>query len=422
MLKTLQGNHPEIYEFKESPTRSIFQEIQTKKQRGKSAWLFQESDPNKNKWDLEEVKRMGYKLPTLSEEIKQTIFTKGTEDLNLVSTVGLKKAPKPASSPIDKPLDTEGITKAYTEAKGTRLIVSDYDGTLREFVDDPEAATPSQELLSDLKTLSSNKDNMVWLVSGRDEGFLKRHFGEIQNLGLKAAYGAATRDPISGKWAKMEFDKTALDSIRKIMEGWSSSVTHSHIEEKDFGLAYHYRVAHTQDRLNQEKITQDATQAKKDIDLIYKSEAEFLKACLDQDIKRRGLELVTILGNMVVEVKSKKLSKREAVQSLYNDIPHPGFVLVGGDDPADEVMFQVAHVKEEDAKKTAQGDAKPPVVATVHVSHDKGQETSAKYMTVQSQYTEGKFQSVKQRPQCVKYATAFCNISTSKARAGTSIS
>lgn len=43
-------------------------------------------------------------------------------------------------------------------------------------------------------------------------------------------------------------------------------------------------------------------------------------------------------------------------------------------------MFKAAHEKEEDAKKIAQGDVKPPVVATVHVSHDKGQETSAKYM------------------------------------------
>lgn len=86
-------------------------------------------------------------------------------------------------------------------------------------MDDPEAATPSPELLSDLETLSSNKDNMVWLVSGRDERFLNQHFGKIQNLGLKAAYGAATRDPISGNWAKMKFDRTSLDTIREIMEG-----------------------------------------------------------------------------------------------------------------------------------------------------------------------------------------------------------
>lgn len=377
------GNQPKSLAFQGPPTRKMFQAIQTQKPRGKSAWLFQELDHTKNEWNLEEVKRVGYRLPTLSEKIKQTIFTKGAEDLNIVSTVGLKEIPKPASSQVDKPLDTEGIAKAYREADGTRLIISDYDGTLREFVDNPEAATPSPELLSDLETLSLNKNNMVWLVSGRDKRFLSDHFGHIKNIGLKAAYGAATRDPISGQWETMRFDKTSLDSIKTIMEAWSSSVTHSHIEDKDFGLAYHYRVAHTQDLNNQVKMTRDATQAKQDIDLIYKSEAEFLKACLDQDIQQKGLPLVTILGNMVVEVKSKHLSKEEAVQSLYHGIPHPDFVLVGGDDPADEVMFKVAHKKAENAQKTAQGDVKPPVVATVHVSHNKGQETSAKYMVTE---------------------------------------
>ncbi|KAH9807406.1 HAD-like domain-containing protein [Melampsora americana] len=382
-IKKLQGHELDSYQFQGPPTRKIFQEIQTRKERGKSAWLFKELDPNKNEWDLAEVQRVGYKLRAVLEDIKQTTLTKGTEDLNLVSTVRPVKVPKPASSSINKPLDTEGITKAYKGAVGTRLIISDYDGTLREFVDKPEAATPSLELISDLKTLSKNKNNMVWLVSGRDKSFLQKHFGAVENLGLKAAYGAATRDPISGHWETMKFDKSSLDRIKTIMEVWSSSVPHSHIEDKDYGLAYHYRVAHTQDRTNQERMTNDAAQAKKDIDLIYQSEAEFLKAFLDLHIEERSLPLVTILGNMVLEVKSKNLSKREAVQSLYKNMPHPDFVLIGGDDPADEVMFEVAHNEEANAKKNAQGEVKPPVVATVHVSHRKGKETIAKYMVTE---------------------------------------
>lgn len=71
-------------------------------------------------------------------------------------------------------------------AATTRLILFDYDGTLTPIRQRPEDAVPSMEMLKAMEVLVSDPKNSVFVISGRDRGFLETWLGHIKGLGLSA--------------------------------------------------------------------------------------------------------------------------------------------------------------------------------------------------------------------------------------------
>jgi trehalose 6-phosphate synthase/phosphatase len=111
-------------------------------------------------------------------------------------------------------LDFAFVKQCYLECSN-RLILLDYDGTLTPIVKVPDQALPSAKMLKAMKKIVSNPNNIVFIISGRDQEFLDSCFGDIEGIGLSAEHGSFIKYP-RGKWINLAAD---LDL------GWKKDVT-----------------------------------------------------------------------------------------------------------------------------------------------------------------------------------------------------
>lgn len=112
-------------------------------------------------------------------------------------------------------LDRAKILLQYRKAK-KRLFMFDYDGTLTPIVRDPQSAIPSDRVLRTLKTLASDPDNSVWIISGRDQQFLEDWMSHISELGLSAEHGSFMRHPRSEVWENLT-EKTDMSWQEEVL-------------------------------------------------------------------------------------------------------------------------------------------------------------------------------------------------------------
>lgn len=207
------------------------------------------------------------------------------------------------------------LVNDYDKAQ-RRLIILDYDGTLKNFVSSPRAllAKPSIRLRRMLKRLADDERNHVAIVSGRPKKALEKWFRGI-DMTLVAEHGAWTR--YDGKWSKVEVDfKDIKKQLRPILEQYASRTAGAEIEEKDYSLVWHYR------NVTPELAYVRANEMKRE--LIH---------VLDSD------DIGVHTGDKVVEIKPTGINKGYAAAELEALYPSD-FVLVAGDDYTDEDMFR----------------------------------------------------------------------------------
>lgn len=206
------------------------------------------------------------------------------------------------------------VIQAYRKAT-TRLILLDYDGTLMDFDVDPQAVNPDKQLLSILKTLSTNDKNRVVINTGRDKPTIHDWLGHLP-LDFAAEHGVWVK--YGSKWKKNASLRSQWKKqIHPLLEQLVERTPGSFIEEKDFSLAWHYR--------------------KVDKDLGAKRVREF-KDVLTYLIANLNLQVLD--GNKVVEVKNAGVSKGAATLT-WSDANNWDFILAIGDDITDEDMFKV---------------------------------------------------------------------------------
>ncbi|KAG1722655.1 glycosyltransferase family 20-domain-containing protein [Suillus lakei] len=70
------------------------------------------------------------------------------------------------------------LKELYDNA-GKRLFLLDYDATLTPIAKIPSMALPSLDVLAALAKLTSDPNNLVYIVSGRDQAFLEEHLGHF---------------------------------------------------------------------------------------------------------------------------------------------------------------------------------------------------------------------------------------------------
>jgi trehalose 6-phosphate synthase/phosphatase len=111
-----------------------------------------------------------------------------------------------------KYLDRKTIdnTRKTVNKSDKTLFFLDYDGTLVEFSDTPDKATPDAELLQLLEKLTSNDKFQVVIISGRDRNTLQEWLGHL-NLDFIGEHGVwlkergsdwRTLTKLSGSWKK----------------------------------------------------------------------------------------------------------------------------------------------------------------------------------------------------------------------------
>jgi len=203
----------------------------------------------------------------------------------------------------------------YREAN-KRLFLLNYDGTLINYSPYPFSTKPGPLLLELLGNISSNAGNEMYIISGRDRNTLENWFGDLP-LNIVAEHGASVKIFDAG-WhdSLVEKQEWKID-IKKIMDRYVRRCANTLVEEKNFSLVWHFRNANSQ-------------QAKlRAAELIFE---------LNQFIHTLGLEI--ILGNKIVEVKNKNVSKAKTLRSII-DQRNYDFILAAGDDMTDEDMFKI---------------------------------------------------------------------------------
>jgi trehalose 6-phosphate synthase/phosphatase len=206
----------------------------------------------------------------------------------------------------------ERIVREFRSAD-RRLLLLDYDGTLVPLEPTPEKAAPGPGLLALLGRLAGLGD--VAIVSGRPRATLDAWLGRL-DVALVAEHGAWVRER-GGNWAATGalFDDWK-PGVRDLMERYVDRLPGARVEEKEFALAWHYRLGEP--------------------DLAALRAQELSDHLIDLT---ETSELRVIQGHKVVEVRPAGTSKGTACQVFLSR--GYGFVLGVGDDATDEDLFRV---------------------------------------------------------------------------------
>ena len=217
-----------------------------------------------------------------------------------------------------KRLRASEVHAAYKRAS-RRLLVLDYDGTLVALAKHPWQAAPPPVVLRLLSVLAAEPRNCVALTSGRTAEDLDRWFGAIEGMWLVAEHGAELKAPLTSAWESLRSPVSSdwKSTVMPILEHFVDRTPGSFVEEKKYGLVWHYRMA----------------------------EAEFgawlaneLVSMLEAMLAET--ELRAFRGEKIIEVKPVWAHKGEAFQRLLAACSEPDFLFAVGDDRTDEDLFE----------------------------------------------------------------------------------
>ena len=207
----------------------------------------------------------------------------------------------------------EAIITFHRRSK-KRLFFLDYDGTLVDFHPDADKATPTQEIYTLLDNIQKDPANQVVIISGRPYQTLEKWFGEKDYI-LVGEHGV-WKKYLGEEWkSKSNLSIRWKTSIKRLMTKFADRTVGSHVEEKDYSLAWHYR-----------KVQPGLGQLR----------AQELVDSLRYLIPHHGLQLLQ--GDKVIEVKNSEINKGKAATSIVHKL-HPDFIFAIGDDATDEDMF-----------------------------------------------------------------------------------
>ena len=214
------------------------------------------------------------------------------------------------------PLTTKRrLVEEYHQAS-RRLILLDYDGTLVPLVRRPHLARPTSEVIQILKSLSEDFRNTCVLVSGRGRETLQEWFSDL-SISLVAEHGIWVRE-VNEDWVMLnQYVNEWKPGILPILELYSDRLPGSFVEEKEFSLAWHYRLS-------------DPEQGKQLVGEMMDHLVSFT-ANIDVQILR---------GHKVVEIRNAGANKGSAALHWIGRGNHD-FILAIGDDWTDEDAFAV---------------------------------------------------------------------------------
>lgn len=211
--------------------------------------------------------------------------------------------------------DEQRIAHSFQTAK-KRLILLDYDGTLKNFVPtpDPAAAAPSPSLVSLLSTLASTPDTALAVISGRPRGALDSWFHQAPSLVLAAEHGAWIK---TDTWQQQQATLASHRSaIIRLLEHYAERTPGVQIEQKDFAIVWHYRNVPPE--------------------LAFARNAQ-LRHELKQLLEATDIGIYN--GSKVIEIKPRSIHKGAVCENLLVENP-ADFILCIGDDYTDEDMFR----------------------------------------------------------------------------------
>jgi trehalose 6-phosphate synthase/phosphatase len=262
-------------------------------------------------------------MPLQEQRNRMVLMQRRLQEYDVVKWVTdfleqLKETKKEQQKLTVKTLDEKtlnNICRHYVESK-KRFFLIDYDGTLVPITRLPSEAVPTDRVKEFLSSISSDPDNHVAIISGRDAGTMEKWFGHLP-LTLVAEHGASIKTRNESWQQLVTVSEQWKDQVRRIMQIFVTRCVGSFIEEKTNTLAWHYR--NTQ------------------VDLGFARSRELINN-LSQLIQNTSLQVID--GNKVVEIRMAGFDKGTITLRILSET-QPDFVLCIGDDTTDEDMFKV---------------------------------------------------------------------------------
>lgn len=256
----------------------------------------------------EQKERMNAMQAILSKQTVQKWANDFITALDKTHFVKLREGKKSVSK-----LVKHMLKKEYDQSEN-RLLLLDYDGTLLPFTNDPRIASPDDELVALLQSMTEEKGTKIVVMSNRDQETLEHWFEDI-NVDLIAEYGSWYRE--DGQWTqKVTISKGWKNEIMEYLHEFVEKTPGSFIEEKSYSLVWHYR--------------------RTDSWLADLRVQEFINT-LHYPCSRLNLEILE--GNKAMEIKVGGIDKDK---TIYNWVKMKDwdFILAMGDDHSDEEMFK----------------------------------------------------------------------------------
>lgn len=234
------------------------------------------------------------------------------------------------------------LKELYDNA-GKRLFLFDYDGTLTPIVKMPSMALPSPDALTALAKLTSDPNNIVYIVSGRDQAFLEEHLGHFSRLGMSAEHGGFIRSPDSATWMNFtaSLDMGWMEEVAEIFRYYTERTTGSHIEMKKSSITWHYRSSDPEWGQFQCRQCQDLLE--------------------NNVVPKRPIEV--LVGKKNLEVRPIAVNKGEIVKRILYQNPGVEFIFCAGDDKTDEDMFRALLLFP--PSSTSKATMEPPLSVTL---------------------------------------------------------
>jgi trehalose 6-phosphate synthase/phosphatase len=148
---------------------------------------------------------------------------------------------------------------------------------------------------------------------------MDRWFGGVEGLWLIAEHGAEFKQPGSSSWEILHSPASTdwKSSVIPILDHFVDRTPGSFVEEKDYSLVWHYRLADPEFGA-----------------WLANELVSMLEAMLAET------DLTASRGANIVEVKPVWANKGEAFARLQKAQPHSDFLFAAGDDRTDEDLFE----------------------------------------------------------------------------------
>jgi len=212
---------------------------------------------------------------------------------------------------------TESKMVRLFKAAKRRLLLLDYDGTLRSFVSSTALgrATPPRSLMQLIASVAKQPSTELCIISGRPRAVLEAWFGKLPVV-LAAEHGAWMKH--DGEWSQQQVSmQEHKKAIMPLLKHYAERTPGAHIEEKDFAVVWHYRNVPTE---------------------LASARNASLRYELNQQLG--GTDIGVYSGAKIIEIKPRSVHKGAVVEDLL--AMHPSdFILCIGDDYTDEDMFRV---------------------------------------------------------------------------------
>ena len=220
--------------------------------------------------------------------------------------------------PKVEPLRVSTLLAAW-RAAASRFVYLDYDGTLVPIAQRPQDARPDAALAHDLSRLCAQPGTSVVLVSGRGRHALERWFGHVEGIWIAAEHGALVKPADTDEWSPLHpgTDSAWMGRVRSVLDHYTALAPGSLIEEKEYSIAWHYRLVDTEFG---EWLANDVASA--------------------LDGATAGTDLAVLRGRKVIEVRFAWATKGELFARVSAQNPDPELILAAGDDRTDEDLFE----------------------------------------------------------------------------------